>query len=92
VRNVSLFLINILILVWAGVYLLFISVFALSVFFFTLSPDFHVPKRRRLRGTLFLSLGISTAIPILHLTSFTILVLWRCFLCFWRINVCSENT
>ena len=69
-RNVSLFLINILILVWAGVYLLFISVFALSVFFFTLSPDFHVPKRRRLRGTLFLSLGISTAIPILHLTFF----------------------
>ena len=51
-------------------YLSFISIFAITVFFFTLSPDFHVPKRRRLRGTLFLTLGISTAIPILHLAFF----------------------
>lgn len=54
----------------AIVYLSFISIFAITVFFFTLSPDFHVPKRRRLRGTLFLTLGISTAIPILHLAFF----------------------
>ena len=33
----------------------------------TLSPDFHLPIRRRLRGSLFLSLGISSAVPILHL-------------------------
>ena len=32
-----------------------------------MTPDFHVPRRRKLRGILFLTLGISTAIPILHL-------------------------
>ena len=54
----------------ATVYLCFISIFAITVFLFTLSPDFHIPKRRTLRGTLFLSLGISTAIPIFHLIFF----------------------
>lgn len=46
------------------------SIFAISVFLFTLSPDFHVPSRRRLRGTLFLTLGLSAAIPMFHLVFF----------------------
>ena len=33
-------------------------------------PDFHGPKFRRLRGSLFLILGVSTSIPILHLAFF----------------------
>ena len=52
------------------VYLCFISIFAISVFVFALSPDFHVPRRRRLRGTLFLTLGLSAGIPVVHLILF----------------------
>ena len=35
-----------------------------------LTPDFHVPKRRRLRGTLFLTPGPSAGIPVVHLILF----------------------
>ena len=52
------------------VYLSFISIFAISVFVFALTPDFYVPRRRRLRGTLFLTLGLSAGIPIVHLILF----------------------
>ena len=52
------------------VYLSFISIFAISVFAFALTPDFHVPRRRRLRGTLFLTLGLSAGIPVVHLILF----------------------
>lgn len=52
-------------------YLSFISVFALGVFFFSLTPGFHLPKNRTLRGSLFLSLGISAGLPIIHLILFS---------------------
>ena len=51
-------------------YLTFISVFAISVFLFTLTPGFHTPERRTLRGSLFLALGISAGLPIIHLMLF----------------------
>lgn len=51
-------------------YLTFISVFAVSVFLYSLTSDFHMPKRRTLRGSLFLCLGLSAAIPIFHLLLF----------------------
>ena len=53
-----------------GAYLTFITVFAISVFVFTLTPNFHTPQHRTLRGTLFLALGISAGIPIIHLMLF----------------------
>ena len=33
-------------------------------------PGFYGPKYRKIRGSLFLILGISTSIPILHLAFF----------------------
>lgn len=51
-------------------YLTFISVFAVSVFLYSLTSDFHIPERRTLRGSLFLSLGLSASIPIFHLIFF----------------------
>lgn len=51
-------------------YLTFISVFAVSVFLYSLTSDFHMPERRTLRGSLFLCLGLSAAIPIFHLLLF----------------------
>ena len=53
-----------------NVYLTFISVFAVSVFLYSLTSDFHMPERRTLRGSLFLCLGLSAAIPIFHLLLF----------------------
>ena len=47
-----------------------ISTFSLIVFIVTLIPEFNSPEYRRLRGSLFLILGISTSIPILHLALF----------------------
>ena len=49
-------------------YLIFISTFALIVFFFSLTSSFHLPEKRTLRGILFLSLGLSAGIPIIHLS------------------------
>ena len=51
-------------------YLAIISTFSLIVFICTLTPDFHGPSYRRLRGSLFLILGVSTSIPIFHLAFF----------------------
>ncbi len=48
-------------------YLTFISVFSLIVFFLSLTSKFHLPINRTLRGSLFLSLGLSAGIPIIHL-------------------------
>jgi adiponectin receptor len=48
-------------------YLGFISVFAIIVFLVSLLPKFTRPEYRWLRGFLFLMLGISTAIPFIHL-------------------------
>ena len=51
-------------------YLAIISTFSFIVFVCTLSPGFHGPKYRRIRGSLFLILGVSTSIPIFHLAFF----------------------
>lgn len=51
-------------------YLSFISIFALGVFFFSLTPGFHLPSKRTLRGSLFLSLGVSAGLPLIHLILF----------------------
>ncbi len=40
------------------------------MFVCTLYPGFHGPNFRKLRGSLFLILGVSTSIPILHLAFF----------------------
>ena len=51
-------------------YLTFITAFAVSVFLYSLTSDFHIPERRTLRGSLFLCLGLSASIPIFHLVFF----------------------
>ena len=51
-------------------YLAIISTFSFIVFLSTLYPKFYEPKFRKIRGGLFLILGISTSIPILHLALF----------------------
>jgi len=56
---------------WIGtLYLLIISTFSFIVFVCTLYPGFHGPRFRKIRGSLFLILGVSTSIPILHLAFF----------------------
>lgn len=56
---------------WIGiVYLAIITTLSIIVFVCTLTPDFHMPEKRRLRGTMFLALGVSTAFPIFHLVFF----------------------
>ena len=54
------------ILVFLTIYLTFISTFAIIVFFISLIDKFNKPEFRRIRGFLFLTLGVSTAIPIFH--------------------------
>ncbi len=49
----------------------FITIFAAAVLIFSLRPDFTAPAKRRLRGFLFLTLGLSAAIPIFHLAFFS---------------------
>jgi adiponectin receptor len=51
-------------------YLTFISTFAITVFIYSFRPDFNKPHKRQLRGIMFLTLGLSTAFPILHLAFF----------------------
>lgn len=51
-------------------YLGFISIFAVAVFLFTFQPDFATPKKRSLRGFLFLTLGLSTSLPMGQLIFF----------------------
>ena len=53
--------------IFKSIYLCFITIFALCVFFYSLSSDFYLPTRRTFRGILFLILGLSTAIPVFHL-------------------------
>ena len=71
-KNVSHIIINIYIF-YLGIrkiYLVFICTFSFIVFIYTLRPEFYTPRYRRLRGTLFLILGISTSIPMFHLIFF----------------------
>src|SRR5690349_18123524 len=52
-------------------YLLFISIFAMIVFIYSFNPEFASPKNRNLRGVLFLTLGLSAALPMIHLCFFS---------------------
>ena len=51
-------------------YLILISVFGIGTFLYSLTDDFNKPKRRCLRGTLFLIFGLCTGVPILHMAFF----------------------
>ena len=51
-------------------YLIFISIFGLSVFLYSFTPKFHLKETKKIRGTLFLIFGISAGIPILHMAFF----------------------
>ena len=51
-------------------YLIEVTVFGLGTFLYSLTDDFNKPKRRTLRGTIFLVFGLSTGIPILHMAFF----------------------
>ncbi len=55
---------------WRTVYLGFITVFASSVFLYSFEKNFNKPQNRKLRGSLFLTLGISAGIPVVHLGFF----------------------
>lgn len=71
---------------WAVLYLFTITTSSLICMYFTLSPGFYLPEKRRLRGSMFLLLGISTAIPIFHLALFGDYVIGfhnKPYLCFW---------
>lgn len=50
------------------IYLSFITIFALGIFIYSFETNFNKPHRRKLRGFLFLTLGISAGIPIIHFT------------------------
>ena len=52
------------------IYLSFITIFSICVFVYSLTPSFTNKNYRKIRGTIFLTIGISTAFPILHLAFF----------------------
>ena len=52
------------------IYLSFITIFSICVFVYSLTPSFTNPNYRKIRGTIFLTIGVSTAFPILHLAFF----------------------
>ena len=43
------------------------TIFCIFVFFVSLTEGFNSPPKRKVRGTIFLILGISAGIPIFHL-------------------------
>jgi adiponectin receptor len=51
-------------------YLSFISIFAMAVLVCAFRKDFGEPAKRAFRGLLFLSLGISSGMPVIHLALF----------------------
>ena len=51
-------------------YLIFISVFGIGTFLYSLTKDFNLPKRRTLRGILFLIFGISSGFSVIHMSFF----------------------
>jgi adiponectin receptor len=51
-------------------YLILISVFGVGTFLYSLTDDFNKPKRRALRGTLFLIFGLCSGVPIMHMAFF----------------------
>ncbi|MCQ2821387.1 MAG: hemolysin III family protein [archaeon] len=52
------------------IFLSIMTVFSVSLFVFSLTPDYHSPERRILRGCLFLILGITAGFPIIYLVLF----------------------
>jgi len=58
-------------IVFSIFYVAFITIFAVIVFACSLKADFNSPKKRSLRGFLFLLLGVSTAAPLIHLVFFS---------------------
>ncbi len=65
-------------------YLLFISILASGVFVYSFDREFAKPHMRKLRGSLFITLGISAGIPIIHLTFFGYLI-YIYFICLYFI-------
>ena len=51
-------------------YLTFISIFGISTFCYSLTNDFNSPKRRTLRGIIFIIFGLCAGIPVLHMAFF----------------------
>ena len=51
-------------------YLILISVLGVGTFLYSLTDDFNKPKRRALRGTLFLIFGLCSGVPIMHMAFF----------------------
>jgi adiponectin receptor len=51
-------------------YLFQISGLAATVFIFSLGQNFGKPERRIFRGSMFIALGLSTVIPVIHLVFF----------------------
>ena len=51
-------------------YIIFITSFGIGTFLYSLTDDFNKPKRRSLRGILYLIFGLCTGLPILHMTFF----------------------
>ena len=51
-------------------YLILISVFGVGTFLYSLTDDFNKPKRKALRGTLFLIFGLCSGVPIMHMAFF----------------------
>ena len=52
------------------IYLTTITTFAIFVFLVSFSKNFNKPEKRRFRGIIFLALGISSGIPLIHLIFF----------------------
>ena len=48
-------------------YLIFITTFGLTIFGLCLTNGFNLPSKRVLRGSIFLSFGICSGIPLLHI-------------------------
>ena len=46
------------------------TLFCVSVFAFSLTPQYHMPHMRKIRGSLFLLIGICAGVPIFHLIIF----------------------
>jgi len=57
--------------VYRNFYLSFITLLAATVFIYSFQKNFNKPQNRKLRGILFLGLGISAGIPFIHLLLFS---------------------
>ena len=51
-------------------YLIFITIFGVVVFFYSLTSGFHLPQNRPFRGILYIIFGLSAGIPVIHISFF----------------------